>query len=233
MAYILTPEEFASVISFVNGESNDVLKTDVPKRFMSLSNAFQSKILEAMYSAKSECRAKTRALERAQGRIADKVNAGEFGELHLNSIDFAMAIVFLLRSVNRYEGVRQVNFILYQFYARWLHVSTTRPWENDRPVLQEWGPQFWGAANRLQKSSYPTGSHDDLKKIAEYEEFGPAMVNILKNVVTKYGTNMSERELQKECLDSFPYQNALKRKQDAGTKWGEKISDTELYWWKQ
>ena len=232
MAYNFTAEEIAGIISFVNGENNDILRTDVPKRFLSMSNAFQARVLENMHSARNACRSKDRTIARMQKRFAGNVNAGEFGEVNLRSIDVAMAVIYLLREKQRFEGMRQVNFILYQFYARYLHETLTRPWEVDRPALQEWGPQFWSASNKLQHVPYGAGIYDDYRKILEIKEIGPMMGKILANVVSKYCA-LSERELQKECVESFPYQNALKRKNDSDGKWGEKISDSDLYWWKQ
>ena len=232
MAYNLTQEELTSILAFVNGENADVLSTDVPRRFMALSGAFQMKMLESMNAARSRCKQKERALERIQGRLAGQVNSAQFGELSLSSTEVAYAVVYLLRELQRFESMRQVNLILYQFYARWLHETMDRPWENDKPALQEWGPYFWGAARSLEKSGFSVGRYEDFERIAKYGESGPMMANILKNVVKKY-SGLSERGLQKECMDSFPYQNALKKKNETGAKWGEKISDVDLYYWKQ
>lgn len=232
MAYQLTPEELTSILSFVNGENADVLKTDIPKRFMSLSGAFQAKILDAMNTARSRCHQRERTIERMQNRLADKVNAGEFGELNLTSTSVALAIIYLLREAGRYESKRQVNFILYQFYARYLHETMNRPWENDRPLLQEWGPQFWGASNGISKPENGPGTYEDLNRLSRYPECGPMLVGLLRSVVKKYSRD-SERKLELDIKDTFPYQKALKHKEETGAKWGEKISDTDLWWWKQ
>ena len=231
MSYNITPEELNSVLSFVNGENDDVLKTDIPRRFMSVSFAFESKVLDAMRVARGALKAKERAFERIQGRLSSKVVNEEFGEQDLSSYDIARVVVYYLREKDRFESLRQVNFIMYHFYARWLHETMNRPWENDRPALQEWGPQFWGAANRLSKERIVT-SYDDVQKIAQKPEYGPMMVAIIRNVVAKYCMD-SERSLQAGVMDSFPYRNALKRKENAGAKWGEKISDSDLFNWKQ
>lgn len=234
MAYNFTQEEIAGIIGFVNGENdgNSLLNTDVPKRFLSFSSAFQAKVLDKMYSARNACRTKEKTIERMQRRFAGNINANQFGEIELNSIDVALAIIYLLRKIDRYESPRQVNFIMYHFYARWLHETQTRPWEVDRPALQEWGPQFWSAWNKLQRLTYGAGTYDDYAKLCVMREVGPMLGRILSNVVYKYAP-LSEREMQKTCIDSFPYQNSLKRKNESDGKWGEKIYDSDLFWWKQ
>ena len=234
MRYDFTPEEFGQVLAFVNGESDDVLKTDIVQRFISLGAAFSAKLFSSYKTERGQKNSVTRANERILARYSKEIHRndeeGNYGQVNLTATEVAMCIVLLMKESGIPYTRERVQFMMYEAYCSWLTRNRERLFK-ESPVAQRWGPHFWTVKDKIT-STAPVTSGDEFHAIASRYS-GIAL--FLRNVVKKYAV-MSDDELRSMYMKSVPFKKAAPEKVDHDGnaiegKWNREIKDSDIVGW--
>lgn len=230
--YNFTHEEIEKVLAFINDENQDVLKTDIPQRFINAAAAFSSKLYKVYGVEKSRLASSEKTIARLRTRLEGRTVEGQFVELDFDSLDIALCIVYLLKERNSYYSRNRVQYMLYEAYSRWLADHQERL-TSEHPVAQEWGPHFWHISKKCG-AVQPVTTIEDFRRVSSKN---PGVAEFLKNVVNKYA-NWREEDMKKVFTDSVPYKNAMPKPADKAvspgdTKWGHQIKDTDIFAWKK
>lgn len=228
--YRLTPDEMNLVLQFVNDENKDVLKTDIPQRFVNISAAFSSKLFKAYGLERGKAARLERVNTRVNARLEKQFADGNFAQLRMNVLDIALCIVYLLKEGDFYYSRNRIQYILYEAYCSWL-VSKKERLFDAHPVAQEWGPHFWEISKRVGNIQ-PVTSIENFKVVAEKDA---GVAEFLRNVVKKYG-GWTEEALKTLHTDTVAYKNAMPKKRGEAltpneSKWGHIIKDADIYNW--
>ena len=228
--YNFSPEDFQKIQAFANDESNEVLSTDLPQKFINLAAAFSSRLYRSYNNEKRRAAGAERTISRLRTRLDGRTSSGQFVELDFDSLDLALCIIYLIKERDACYSRAKVQYILFEAYARWLADHEERL-TSEHPVAQEWGPHFWHISKKCGHVQ-PVTSVDDFRRVANRN---PGVAEFLRNVVNKYA-DWSDEELKKTFIQSVPYQNARAKKDsmDPGeNKWGREIKDSDIYSWKK
>lgn len=222
--YQFTHEELDKVLSFVNGENNDVLVDDTAKRFVNLAAAFNARVLTAYSVTRGKLGGAERTIARQKVRLEGRVAEGAFVELDFDSVDIALCLVYLLAEKNLFYSRERVQYLLYEAYSRWMADHSERL-TTEHPVAQEWGPHFWHISKICGKAT-PRVTIENFRKVASKNA---GVAEFLRNVVAKY-SSWTDVELKEAFVRSTPYLNA---KNAGNGKWGREIKDADIFAWKK
>jgi len=234
MRYDFTSEEFVQILAYVNGENDDVLKTDLIQRFINLNAAFSAKLYSSYRTAKGQVQRVERANERIRARYDKEIRSndqeGNYGQVNLTATEVAMCIVLLMKECGISYTRERVQFMMYEAYCSWLIRNRERLFK-ESPVAQRWGPHFWTVKDKITGTA-PVTSGEEFHVIAS-QYSGIAV--FLKNVVKKYAA-ISDDELRSMYMKSVPFKKAAPEKVDHDGnaiegKWNREIKDSDIVGW--
>lgn len=223
MNTILTAAQLDELLRFADDDrqpaSNEALEA-----LNNLHSAIQKNILRHLSGARKRNAMLEERLSKYNEKNREKIDAGEFRETGLDSVEVATGLLYHLQQLRTYKlNNYKLNAILYEMYASWLESKKERLFI-EHPVATEFGPRFWRVFKRLSTST--TVPYSAWKALAEKN---PGVAKFCENAAAKY-YDYTESTLSRMFLASKAYKNADKEHNDG--KWNKEIADADIYAWK-
>lgn len=220
----ITGDEMKMLVAFVEDGNRDVLGTDAPSKLSALFFAFQKRLSETNSELRRENARLHKRLSFLEARRENDAVEGNFGDLNLDSVDVARAVLALC-SLKGYEMTwPKLMAMVFDTYAVWL-VSHHQRLFLEAPKAQESGPWFWRVAKNV--NTFRGWQNTDV--IDRLASVNPGVVAVIRNVVDKYGA-LSEKTVCDWLRRSPVYRESHKDNNQG--KWNKEMADSSIYAWK-
>lgn len=219
----LTQEQFETLQKFADDDRSPITM-EILTAFANLNAKVEANILKHLTGARKRNTMLEERMERMKEKKTERIEAGQFEDTGLDSVDVAKGLLYHLQKLNTYRlNKYKLQAILYEMYASWLYSKHERLFQ-EQPVATEFGPRFWRVFKRVE-TTVPV-AHDEWKSLCESN---PGVAKFCENAARKY-YDYTEGDLSRMFISSKPYKNADKDHNDG--KWNKEISDKDIYEWK-
>lgn len=222
--YNLTSAQLAELTQFASDERAEISKESI-EALTSLYNAVQRNIVKNWTGTRKRNAMLTERLEKYNERKKDAIEAGEFTDTGLDSLDVAKALLYQLQQRQTYKlSIYKLIAILYEMYASWLYSKKQRLFI-EHPVATEFGPRFWRVYNKVN-----VNERIYLSSWKLFAQNNPGIASFCENAAQKY-YDYAEGDLNRMYISSKAYKNA--HKDNNNGKWNKEITDVDIYAWKK
>lgn len=219
----LTHEQLDELVKYAADEKQ-IPSAEAIEALNALHSAIQRNAIRLLNGTMKRNALLEERLDKYKSRENTRIEAGEFTDSGLDSLEVATALLYQLQQLKTYKLSKyKLQAILYEMYASWLYSKRERLFI-EHPVATEFGPRFWRVLRRLE-----TGTPVPYSAWRNFTEKSPAVAKFCENAAAKY-YDYAEGTLNRMFSSSKAYKNAGKEHNDG--KWNKEIADADIYAWK-
>lgn len=229
--YAPTQQEIDALVSYINGQSPEVLYTEAPKTYLRMAYDLQKRLIQDVAKLSRRNEELEKRLERQLEKKSSSFQQGEFKdhEAGYQDTDIAKIVIFYLKKGKYAYNMEKVIHITYLTYALFL-TKGTRLFPQ-RPQATGRGPWLWRVNTHLEKKDssgkmmlYLDPDQQYLKEMCDKDL---SVFAIVRRIVEKY----ADTDIREMLLRSAPQQNNAREHNDG--KWNKEIPDGEIYAWQK